>query len=75
MQQDATELDVQRQKRLEEIAERERRAAEQEDKARARNARYGGGRADFVNGFHKRAGDLSLSERVGRQRHSGREVE
>lgn len=75
MQQDATSLDSQRQQRLQEIAEREQRAAEQEDKARARNARYGGGRADFVNGFHKRAGDLSLSERVGRQRHSGRDDE
>ena len=75
MQQDATSLDAQRQQRLQEISERERLAAEQEDKARARNARYGGGRADFVNGFHKRVGDFSLSERVGRQRHSGRDDE
>lgn len=70
MQQDASELDVQRQRRLQELAEREQRAVEMDDKARARNARTGDGRADFVNGFHKRAGDLSLSERMGRQRYS-----
>lgn len=75
MQQDATDLDTQRRQRLQDIAAREQRAAEQEDKARARNTRYGGGRADFVNGFHKRAGDLSLSERVGRQQHSRRDDE
>ncbi|KAK5937842.1 RNA-splicing factor [Knufia obscura] len=75
MQQDATDLDVQRQRRLQEIAEREQRTAAQENKARAQNARHGGGRADFVNGFHKRAGDMSLSERVGRQRHSRRDDE
>ena len=71
MQQDATSLDAQRQQRLQEIATRDKRATEQEDLARARNAKYGGGKADFVKGYHKRVGDLSLSERVGRQRHSG----
>lgn len=76
MQVDASELDVQRQRRLQEIAERERQAVEMDEKARARNARLGGGRADFVNGFQKRAGDLSLSERMGRQAHStGRDGE
>lgn len=66
MQEDATDLDLQRQKRLQDIENRDQRAAEADDRERARNARYGG-RADFVNGFHKRAGDLSLSERMGRQ--------
>ncbi|KAJ9658987.1 RNA-splicing factor [Neophaeococcomyces mojaviensis] len=73
MQQDATDLDTQRQRRLQEISEREHQAAEQDEKARARNARRGGGRADFVNGFHKRAGDMSLSERMGRHQHSERD--
>lgn len=76
MQIDASELDVQRQRRLQEIAEREQQAVEQDEKARARNARLGDGRADFVNGFHKRAGNLSLSERMGRQGlASGRDAE
>lgn len=70
MQQDASGLDAQRQRRLQELAEREKQAVETDEKARARNARMGDGRADFVNGFHKRAGDLSLSERMGRQRYS-----
>lgn len=76
MQQDASELDAQRQRRLQELAEREQQAVEMDEKARARNARMGDGRAEFVNGFHKRAGDLSLSERMGRQRFSsGRDDE
>jgi undecaprenyl pyrophosphate synthase len=65
MQQDASELDQQRQRRLAEIAEREKTQAERDTAARARNAKYGG-RADFVNSFHKKAGDLSLAERMGR---------
>lgn len=73
MQQDATDLDNQRQRRLEEITDRENRAAEREEKARAHNARFGEGRADFVNGYRKRAGEFGLRERMGRQRHNGRD--
>lgn len=69
MQQDATVLDAQRQERLRQIAEREKQASDRDEKVRAHNAKYGGGRADFINGYRKRAGDLSLSERMGRQRH------
>jgi hypothetical protein len=65
MQQDASELDQQRERRLAELAEREKAQAERDNAARARNARYGG-RADFVNNFHKKAGDLSLGDRMGR---------
>lgn len=65
MQQDASELDSQREKRLAEIAERERVDSEKEAGERARNAKYGG-RADFVDKFHKRTGDMSLSDRMGR---------
>lgn len=49
-------------------------AAQQDERARARNAR-GGGRAEFVNGFHKRAGDMSLSERMGRHHNPERDEE
>ena len=65
MQQDASELDVQREKRLAEIAARDQAAAQNDDASRARNAKYGG-RADFVGGIHKKAGDLSLADRMGR---------
>lgn len=65
MQQDATDLDSQRGKRLEEIEARDRADSERDGAIRARNAMYGG-RADFVNSFHKKAGDLTLGERIGR---------
>jgi hypothetical protein len=65
MQQDASELDDQREKRLAEIAERDKADRERDDAARARNAKYGG-RADFVDSFHKKAGDMSLGDRMGR---------
>lgn len=65
MQQDASELDQQRERRLADIAEREKAERARDDASRARNAKYGG-RADFVNSFHKKAGDLSLAQRMGR---------
>jgi hypothetical protein len=65
MQQDASELDQQRQQRLEEMAARDKANVERDDVARARNAKYGD-RADFVNSFHKKAGGLSLGDRMGR---------
>lgn len=74
MQQDASELDRQREQRLAEIAERERAERERDEAIRARNAKYGG-RADFVNSFHKKAGDMSLSQRMGRNGVSQREDE
>jgi Pre-mRNA splicing factor/N-terminal domain of CBF1 interacting co-repressor CIR len=71
MQQDASELDQQREKRLAEIDARDKSNIERDDAARARNARSGG-RADFVNSFHKKAGDLSLGDRLGRSGGRGR---
>ena len=65
MQQDATELDQQRERRLAEITARDRVNVERDEAARARNAKYGG-RADFVGSFHKKAGDLDLGDRMGR---------
>lgn len=72
MQQDASELDLQRERRLADIAERDRQQHEREEASRAKNARYGG-RADFVNSFHKKAGELTLSQRMGRAGVSNRE--
>jgi Pre-mRNA splicing factor/N-terminal domain of CBF1 interacting co-repressor CIR len=69
MQQDASELDQQREKRLAEIEARDREYRERDDAARARNSKYGG-RAEFVSKFHKKAGDLSLADRMGRNGHS-----
>ena len=65
MQQDANNLDNQREQRLADIAEREKVERERDDAARMRNAKHGG-RADFVNSFHKKAGDLTLGQRMGR---------
>lgn len=73
MQQDASSLDEQRQRRLKEIAEREKTQSERENAERARNAKYGG-RADFVDRFNRKAGDLSLSDRIGRNGQSRRIV-
>lgn len=72
MQQDASELDQQREQRLADIAERDRQQRERDDAARVKNARYGG-RADFVNSFHKKAGDMTLGQRMGRAGASNRE--
>jgi undecaprenyl pyrophosphate synthase len=65
MQQDAKELDRKRKDLLADVAEREEAEKQRDDAERARNAKYGG-RADFVNSFHKKAGALSLGERMGR---------
>ncbi|EXJ58975.1 hypothetical protein A1O7_06406 [Cladophialophora yegresii CBS 114405] len=72
MQQDASELQNERQRRLADIAERERADRERDDAARAKTAKHGG-RADFVDSFHKKAGDLTLGERMGRNGTSRRE--
>lgn len=71
MQQDAASLDQQREQRLGELEAKDKAAAERDDAERARNSKYGG-RANFVNDYHKKAGELSLSERMGRSGISGR---
>jgi hypothetical protein len=65
MQQAASELDHDRERRLAAIAARDREEAERDAEARARNAKYGG-RADFMNGMNRRAGDMNLGDRLGR---------
>ena len=72
MQQDATDLDQQREQRLKEIAEREERDRERDDSARMRSSKYGV-RAEFVDKFHKKAGEMSLGQRMGRNGVSVRE--
>ena len=65
MQQDASSLDADREKRLAVLAEQEKADREAEDKSRAKR---GGDRGDFINGLHRRAGDMGLADRIGRGR-------
>ncbi|KAL9029714.1 MAG: hypothetical protein Q9196_002078 [Gyalolechia fulgens] len=73
MQQNASELDQDRGKRIAAIAEREDAERKADETARARSARYGG-RGDFVQGLNRKAGDLDIGERMRRGRQGmGRE--
>jgi hypothetical protein len=63
MQSAASELDVDREKRLAALEEREKAARDADDRGRER-----GGERGFVNGLHKKAGNLNLAERMGRSR-------
>ncbi|KAL8839595.1 MAG: hypothetical protein Q9170_001699 [Blastenia crenularia] len=65
MQQDASELDQDRERRIGAIAEQEAADRKADEAARARSAKYGG-RGDFVNGLNRKAGDLDLGERMRR---------
>ena len=67
MQSDATNLDLDRQKRLAAIAIRERLEKDAEEEARTRSARHGG-KGDFVMGLNRKAGDLDLAERIRRSK-------
>ncbi|KAH7333335.1 Pre-mRNA splicing factor-domain-containing protein [Rhexocercosporidium sp. MPI-PUGE-AT-0058] len=67
MQQDASSLDLDREKRLAALAEQEKITREAEDKARARSSKYGD-KGDFINGLHKKAGNMGLADRIGRGR-------
>ena len=67
MQADATNLDLDRQKRLAAVAIRERVEKEAEEEARTRSARHGG-KGDFVMGLNRKAGDLDLAERIRRSK-------
>jgi hypothetical protein len=67
MQQDASALDEDREKRLAALAEQEKAARDAEDKARAKSSKYGD-KGDFVNGLHRKAGDMGLADRIGRGR-------
>jgi len=67
MQQAASELDQDREKRIAGIEQRERADRDADEAARARSAKYGG-KGDFVHGLNRKAGELDLSERVRRGR-------
>jgi hypothetical protein len=67
MQQDASKLDEDREKRLAALAEQEKAARETEDLARAKSSKYGD-KGDFINGLHRKAGDMGLADRIGRGR-------
>lgn len=67
MQQAASELDEDRQKRLIAIEAREKIEQAADDAARFQSAKYGG-KGDFVNGLHRKAGALDIGERMRRGR-------
>jgi len=67
MQQDASKLDVDREKRLAALAEQEKKDREAEEKSRAASAKYSD-KGDFVNGMDRKAGNMSLADRIGRGR-------
>ena len=67
MQQDASKLDVDREKRLAALAEQEKADREAEDRARAKSSKYGD-KGDFVQGLQRRAGDMALGDRISRGR-------
>jgi Pre-mRNA splicing factor/N-terminal domain of CBF1 interacting co-repressor CIR len=74
MQQAASEIDQDRERRLAAIAAKDKETAERDDASRARNAKMGG-RADFVNGLNRKViGEMDLGERMGRGK-SGMERE
>lgn len=67
MQANAEELNSDRQKRLSELAEKEKAALEAEEEARKRSSRYGG-KGDFMSALNKKTIDMDLGERVRRGR-------
>ena len=73
MQQNASDLDQDRDRRIAAIAEREDEERKADEASRARSARYGG-KGDFVHGLNRKAGDLDIGERMRRNRQGiGRE--
>lgn len=67
MQQDASKLDIDREKRLAALAEQEKADRGAEDRARAKSSKYTD-KGAFINGLHQKAGDKGLADRIGRGR-------
>lgn len=65
MQQDASSLDQDREKRLAALAEKEKAERDVEEAARAQSSKYGT-KGDFMHKVHRKAGDMSLGDRMGR---------
>ncbi|KAL8794740.1 MAG: hypothetical protein Q9195_002694 [Heterodermia aff. obscurata] len=68
MQSAASELDQDRAKRIAALEEREKAEREAEEAARARSSKLGG-KGDFVTGLNRKAGELSIGERMRRGKH------
>ncbi|TPX07755.1 uncharacterized protein E0L32_010547 [Thyridium curvatum] len=66
MQDAASDLDQDRERRLADIEQRERAEREADEQARQKDSKYGD-RA-FANGLHRKAGDMALADRIGRSR-------
>lgn len=64
MQEAATDLDKDRERRLAMIAERDRAAQEADDRVRQRNKKFGGD-VGFMNQLHSRAAELKVADRAG----------
>ncbi|RKF75529.1 putative pre-mrna-splicing factor cwc25 [Golovinomyces cichoracearum] len=67
MQKDASKLDSDREKRLAALEKQENAEREAEERARAESAKYGG-KGNFINKLHHKAGDMSLADRIGRSK-------
>lgn len=67
MQQAASELDQDRQKRIMAIEAREKIEQAADDAARSQSAKYGG-KGEFVKGLNRKAGALDIGERMRRGR-------
>ena len=67
MQQAASDLDIDREKRIAAMTEREKRDVEADEAARARSAKYGG-TGNFINSMNRKAGEMDLGERMRRGR-------
>lgn len=67
MQQDASQLDLDREKRLAAISEQEKADREADDRGRAKTSKYTE-KGAFINGLHQRAGEKGLADRIGRGR-------
>lgn len=67
MQSSASELDSSRTARLKVAEEQERVERERDDRAREKNAKYGG-KGDFVHNLNRQAGEIGIGERMKRGR-------
>ncbi|KAL9581208.1 MAG: hypothetical protein Q9212_004034 [Teloschistes hypoglaucus] len=73
MQENASELERDRERRIAAIAEQENAEMQADEAARNRSAKHGG-KGEFVHGLNRKAGDLDIGERMRRGRQGlGRE--
>ncbi|KAF0323625.1 hypothetical protein GQ607_009071 [Colletotrichum asianum] len=66
MQAAASDLDTERDRRLAALEAQEKAARDADNQAREKSSKYGD--RQFVNGLHRKAGNLGLAERLGRGR-------